>query len=155
MWEHPYHCTIVETGRHLLNCLCYVDLNMVRAGVVEHPRDWQWCGHDELTGRRKRYRILDVGHLLGRLEMRTAQEFRAQYEALLEERLREGRLSREACWTESLAVGSRPFVEGLKGQFTRRRSLVTDESACSLGSTWTIREAPTPYAAVSPAQNES
>jgi len=20
MWQHPYHCTMVEDGRHLLNC---------------------------------------------------------------------------------------------------------------------------------------
>ena len=26
MWEHPYHCTVVQGGgRHLLNCLRYVD----------------------------------------------------------------------------------------------------------------------------------
>jgi putative transposase len=31
MWEHPFHCTVVEDGRHLLNCLVYISLNMVRA----------------------------------------------------------------------------------------------------------------------------
>ena len=38
VWEHPYHCTAIQDGRHLLNCLRYVSLNMVRAGVVDHPR---------------------------------------------------------------------------------------------------------------------
>src|SRR5437016_11903722 len=23
-------------------CLCYIELNMVRCGVVKHPRDWAW-----------------------------------------------------------------------------------------------------------------
>ncbi len=35
MWEHPYRCTIIQDGRHLLNCLRYVDLNMV--GSFQHP----------------------------------------------------------------------------------------------------------------------
>jgi putative transposase len=37
VWEHPYQCTIIQDGQHLIRCLRYVDLNMVRAGVVAHP----------------------------------------------------------------------------------------------------------------------
>jgi len=48
VWEHPYQCTIIQDGQHLLRCLRYVDLNMVRAGVVTHPAQWRWCGYDEL-----------------------------------------------------------------------------------------------------------
>mgnify|MGYP002066177361 FL=1 len=36
-WEDRYHATAVETGEHLIRCLAYIDLNMVRAGVVRHP----------------------------------------------------------------------------------------------------------------------
>ena len=36
-WEDRYHATAVERGEHLARCLIYVDLNMVRAGVVAHP----------------------------------------------------------------------------------------------------------------------
>jgi REP element-mobilizing transposase RayT len=36
-WEDRYHATIVQTNRHLLSCMAYIDLNMVRAGVVMHP----------------------------------------------------------------------------------------------------------------------
>ena len=39
-WEDRYHATAVETDRHLVQCLVYVDLNMVRAGVVKHPVAW-------------------------------------------------------------------------------------------------------------------
>jgi putative transposase len=43
-----------------MNC---IDLNMVRAGVVCHPRDWPWCGYQEIMGLRQRYRILDLEEL--------------------------------------------------------------------------------------------
>jgi len=61
VWEHPYQCTLIQDGQHLLNCLRYVSLNMVRAGVVEHPDQWSWSDHDELIGSRSRYRILNTG----------------------------------------------------------------------------------------------
>jgi putative transposase len=33
-WEDRYHATAIESGTYLQRCLVYVDLNMVRAGVV-------------------------------------------------------------------------------------------------------------------------
>ncbi|MCB2180653.1 MAG: transposase [Desulfobulbaceae bacterium] len=36
-WEDRYHATAVDTDNHLARCLVYIDLNMVRAGVVHHP----------------------------------------------------------------------------------------------------------------------
>ena len=59
-WDGRFRCTAVESGRHLWNCLAYVDMNMVRAGVVSHPSDWEWCGYREVAGRLGRRRI-EVG----------------------------------------------------------------------------------------------
>ena len=67
LWEHPYQCTLVHGQKHLMNCLAYVDLNMVRAGAVKHPSQWRWCGYDELTGKRSRYRIINQERLLDEL----------------------------------------------------------------------------------------
>ena len=36
-WEDRYHATAVEVDAHLHRCLVYIDLNMVRAGVVNNP----------------------------------------------------------------------------------------------------------------------
>mgnify|MGYP006354352285 CR=1 FL=1 len=41
-------------------CLLYIDLNMVRAGVVGHPREWTWTAWSELMGERRRNRVLDA-----------------------------------------------------------------------------------------------
>ena len=46
-WEDRYHATMIEEGVHLWRCLAYIDLNMVRTGVVEHPREWEWTGYNE------------------------------------------------------------------------------------------------------------
>jgi REP element-mobilizing transposase RayT len=39
-WEDRYHATAVGSGEHLIQCLVYIDLNMVRTGVVGHPKQW-------------------------------------------------------------------------------------------------------------------
>jgi putative transposase len=78
-WEDRYHCTMVEDGEHLWNCIQYIDLNMVRAGVVPHPHDWPWCGYRELVGDRSRYRLLDIDRLLELLGVPDLETFGAEY----------------------------------------------------------------------------
>ncbi len=63
-WEDRFHCTMIDSGRYLWNCLAYIDLNMVRAGVISHPSEWEWCSYNELMGLRKRYRVLDLETLI-------------------------------------------------------------------------------------------
>jgi putative transposase len=36
-WQDRYYATAVEKNRYLRQCITYIDMNMVRAGVVEHP----------------------------------------------------------------------------------------------------------------------
>jgi len=36
-WEDRYHAPPVQADDHLHRCMVYIDLNMVRAGVVNHP----------------------------------------------------------------------------------------------------------------------
>ena len=47
-WEDRYHATAIENGEHLLRHLVYIDLNMVRAGVVKHPSEWPFGGYNEI-----------------------------------------------------------------------------------------------------------
>ena len=54
-WGGRFHCTMIDGGDHLWNCLNYIGLNMVRAGVVRHPAEWAWCGYHELVGKRRRF----------------------------------------------------------------------------------------------------
>lgn len=58
-WQDRYHATAIESGEHLWRCLVYVDLNMVRAGVVNHPSEWKWSGYHEIQHPKDRYRLID------------------------------------------------------------------------------------------------
>ena len=46
--QDRYHATAVESNRHLRQCITYIDMNMVRASVVEHPAQWEFCGYNEI-----------------------------------------------------------------------------------------------------------
>jgi putative transposase len=47
LWESRFHSTVVQTGTALSRMACYIDLNPLRAGIVERPEDYRWSGLTE------------------------------------------------------------------------------------------------------------
>ena len=140
LWEHPFQCTLIEGREHLMNCLAYVDLNMVRAGVVKHPSEWRWCGYDELTGRRSRYCVLNTERFMETLEYNSLKEFQTVYGELIRNKIESDELKRDSCWTEALAVGSREFIEKARMLYPYRRYLYPEEVDSSSTDLWCVRE---------------
>ncbi|MCK5803115.1 MAG: transposase, partial [Lentisphaeria bacterium] len=114
-WRGRFHPTLVETGSHLSRCLFYLDMNMVRAGVVPHPRQWRFGGYHELNGNRKRYRIIDFNRVLDLLAIPDVTAFRRWYEATLAELCLPEEHPREPHWSQAFAVGSRTWLCQLAG----------------------------------------
>lgn len=52
LWEGRYRSTVVETDRYLLACMRYVELNPVRAGLVDDPAAYRWSSHTHHVGLR-------------------------------------------------------------------------------------------------------
>ena len=51
-----FKSVLVEDGEALRTMALYVDLNPVRAGLVEDPKDYRWTGYGEASGGSKRAR---------------------------------------------------------------------------------------------------
>ena len=113
-WEDRYHATAVEGGEHLAQCMVYIDMNMVRAGVVKHPREWRFCGYQEIQKLKERYRIIDYRKLMALLDLNDSGRLQESCRGWVEEALRGGDHVREGKWSESIAVGSENFVETTK-----------------------------------------
>ena len=109
-WEDRYHATAVDSGRHLLRCLVYVDMNMVRAGVVKHPSLWAASGYQEIHKPRERYGIIDHECLSQALGFESISAFQKQHCQWIDEALADNALEREEKWSQSIAVGSEAFV---------------------------------------------
>lgn len=45
LWEGRYKSTLVDTERYLLTVYRYIELNPVRAGMVEHAADYLWSSY--------------------------------------------------------------------------------------------------------------
>ncbi|MCP4339299.1 MAG: transposase, partial [Desulfobulbaceae bacterium] len=113
-WEDRYHATAVESEQHLLRCLVYIDLNMVRTGVVSHPSEWPFGGYNEIQKPRRKC-VLIAHQKLARLTgFETYDAFRKVPMELVTESMVNGNNTRQADWTERIAVGSRNFVETIK-----------------------------------------
>lgn len=115
-WEDRYHATAVQSDEHLIRCLVYIDLNMVRAGVVGHPGEWRDSGYHEIQTPPARCRIVDQEAWLYLTDYRHWSAFKSAHIGWIEEELKNPRPKRESFWTESVAVGSLAYVEQVKSE---------------------------------------
>jgi putative transposase len=51
LWEGRYKSTLIQTDRYLLPCMAYIDLNPVRAGLVEQAAAYPWSSYGHYIGR--------------------------------------------------------------------------------------------------------
>jgi putative transposase len=145
-WEDRYHATAVETNQHLIQCLVYMDLNMVRAGAVSHPDDWDDGGYKEIQQPRLRYTLIDHGCLMDLLGISSIDMLQRAHRGWVEENLRAEGRTRESKWSESIAVGSKGFVASIKKQLGIRakgQKIMGSAGECQL------RETQYPYSAIS------
>ena len=45
LWDSRYKSSIVDERRYLLCCYRYIELNPVRAGMVQHPAEYVWSSY--------------------------------------------------------------------------------------------------------------
>jgi REP element-mobilizing transposase RayT len=62
-WGDRFKSVIVEKGETLINCLAYIDLNPVRAGIVDKPENYRWnsLGYHLQTGNKDCFLSTDFG----------------------------------------------------------------------------------------------
>lgn len=117
-WEDRYHATAVQADVHLARCMTYIDLNMVRAGAVSHPAEWDVSGFSEIQNPWQRKGIIDfeaLCQLLGhpnreRVAMRLKKSAEANMAAS----------QRDAAWTEAVGVGDDAYLRELKRRLGAR-----------------------------------
>jgi len=112
-WEDRYHATAVDSDAYLARCMTYIDLNMVRAGVVERPEQWSVCGYREIQHPSRRYRCIDTERLSELMGLPHSGELALLLAERVDGALSSARPERESIWTESLAVGSESFVSSV------------------------------------------
>jgi putative transposase len=112
-WEDRYHATAIQADSHLMQCMVYIDLNMVRAGAVDHPSDWAHAGYNEIQTLPPRYRCIDVPTLTTLLGFANTDGLRAELREWVDATLAKGELARHPPWTESVAIGQHAYLNAI------------------------------------------
>jgi hypothetical protein len=62
-WAERFKSVIVEKGETLINCLAYIDLNPLRADLVERPEEYSWSslGYRFRTSRKDEFLSWNLG----------------------------------------------------------------------------------------------
>jgi putative transposase len=99
---------------------------MVRAGVVSHPSEWgRFGGYSEIQNPKKRYALIDHTELIALLGFRNMGDLIRSHSAWVDEALQGYKKARDGKWTETIAVGSKGYVDSIKEQlgslFLKRR----------------------------------
>ncbi len=143
-WEDRYHATAVQADSHFISCLVYIDMNMVRTGVVSHPSDWRWSGFNEIQSQKKRYAIVNYKRLCELLGVESLDMLKKIHSRWIDETIKQDKLIRNEKWSQSIAVGDKKYVENIKTQLgakAKHRKIHENDSSFEL------REDQSPYTA--------
>jgi hypothetical protein len=121
LWEERFRSVLVEgKGPALRAMAAYIDLNPVRAGLCEDPKDYRWCGYAEAV----------AGGRLARAALRALQAMREHAPVLekVEGRSAESNENVLAAWRrflfgvpEGAEAREEQAVRGAAAQLFRRR----------------------------------
>lgn len=136
-WQDRYHATAIETDGHLIRCLVYIDMNMVRAGAVAHPCEWECCGFHEIQRPKQRYRLIDHQRLCQLLRIDSTNHLARSHSDWIGAELARTDKARQERWTERIAVGGKSFVENTRDRLGIRARA---KWISRLGDTWSVRE---------------
>lgn len=98
--------------------MTYIDLNMVRAGAVSHPAEWEVCGFSEIQNPWDRKGVIDFEELCRLLGEPDRERVAVRLKKSAEESLRTSR--RDAAWTSAVGVGDEAYLTELKRRLGSR-----------------------------------
>lgn len=136
-WEDRYHATAIESDEHLHRCIAYIDLNMVRAGVVRHPQDWPFSGYRQIQSPPQRYSIIDLDELIALCGFEELTRLQRAHRQWVDDALQNRARTRDGQWSSAVALGTHAYVVRVfsaLGSGARRRQI------SRVGDTYVLRE---------------
>lgn len=120
LFQGRYKAILIQKDSHLLEVCRYVVLNPVRAGMVEHPKDWKWSSYPATAGREQPHASLTISWVLGQFG-RKQDVARKEYRRFV----RWG-IGQESIWRDvkgQSILGEDDFVDSLLDYLTKHRDV--------------------------------
>ena len=115
-WQDRYHAVAVESGNHFKRCLTYIDMNMVRAGVVDHPSEWLYSGYNEIQKPRRKNILISYDMLMKLSGYSAYHDFQKAHRRWIDSEIGQSATMRQPHWTQSIAVGSNDFIKEIRNK---------------------------------------
>ncbi len=122
----------------------YIDLNMVRTGVVKHPSELPFCGYNEIQDPKRKNILINYQRLTELLGYENYDEVKTYHKRWVDDYLSNGNNIRDDKWTKSIAVGNRTFVERVKSLMV---VLAIGRKNVGVGESYQLREPEIPHGA--------
>jgi putative transposase len=126
-------------------CLVYIDLNMVRAGAVRHPAEWEESGYREIQAPPERYALIGLSALSALCGFANVARFQESHRQWVAAALTSKPQGRDENWSEAIAVGRRGFVEKVQLDLGIK---VRHRDVAGVGRAHVLREPLQPYRAL-------
>jgi putative transposase len=119
LWEGRYKASLVDAEAYLLTCYRYIELNPVRAAIVEHPSHYRWSSY-QYNALGESDKLIAPHALYTALGANTVERCRA-YRALFHQRLNEPTVHniRESL-NQEVALGNDRFRADIERMIGRR-----------------------------------
>lgn len=138
-WGERFRSTVIESETQLLNTLCYIELNMTRNGVTNHPEEWRWSSYSQHTKGKGPIEI-DYHEIYLRLG-NTCEKRRERYIAIMTESMqKKGLLSKQPQLTDGLICGSESFVKDVISNYTSHKYYKNRNVYLIAGNTHCLRK---------------
>ena len=113
LWEGRFRSCLVQTEYYFLNCQRYIELNPVRANLVEHPVDYHWSSfHSNAMGVKSDLLCPHPAYLsLGVSRAERLREYRKLFDNAIPA---ESIASIRVALNKGLVLGSDSFVERIE-----------------------------------------
>lgn len=119
LWQRRYHASVIETEAYLLTLYRFIELNPVRAGLVQAPEQYLWSSAKDHLALTESSLIVDHETYM-RLGGTSKERVRA-YTALIREPLEEEALSQiRTAVRQGGVLGSDQFKDQIEMQLGRR-----------------------------------
>lgn len=119
LWEGRFRSALVDSDRYLLTCSRYIELNPVRASMVNHPEKYRWSSyHGNALGKVDRcISPHDIYLTLGREDEARQEAYRGLFNTTID--AKELELIREAT-QQCTVIGNEKFQEEIAHALKRR-----------------------------------
>jgi putative transposase len=123
LWEGRFKSCLVESSEYLLRCYQYIELNPVRANMVNSPSDYPWSSY-QCNGLGRQSKLITPHEIYQALGI-TLEERLANYRSLFHSEP-EGKVLKEIrhAVNQGMAYGSERFKDEIEANQQRRTRLL-------------------------------